>query len=261
MAEVGQGWLLRRLRDRAARHWDAMARHLDLKGGVPDPLTIDHARTTHAALTRFLQASDALSARNRQGLHFSDLPPGTDWRWRPMILRGRISPSAVVGPENGQQLSDEVTLWHDCPHSALILRQKRNLRSGDATRHALSLEVMGFSGSYLSLSLNLPDDVREGLASHHILRFAAVFVSEHPITIYARLNIVQGPNTETMLRQLGYPVEGENGVRKVEFDLAYTELAPQPAERVWLDLIFEAPRMNAVTLVDAILSRHPRAQA
>ena len=84
--------------------------------------------------------------------------------------------------------------------------------------------------------------------------------AERPITVYARLSIQQGPNVETVLRQLGDPIAGSNCQRLVEFDLGYAELSQRSVDRAWIDLIFEAPYMNAVALRDVVLSRHPRAQ-
>ena len=46
----------------------------------------------------------------------------------------------------------------------------------------------------------------------------------------------------------------------VEFDLAYTKLNEKRVERIWLDLIFEGPEMNQVTIRDLTLSRYPRAE-
>ena len=94
-----------------------------------------------------------------------------------------------------------------------------------------------------------------------VLLLDTVMDAERAITIYARINLVQGPNTETMLRQLGHPAEGRGARRRVEFDLAYADLANRPIERAWLDLIFESPRLNAVTINDVLVSHHPRAQA
>jgi hypothetical protein len=45
----------------------------------------------------------------------------------------------------------------------------------------------------------------------------------------------------------------------VEFDLAYTKLNEKRVDSMWLDLIFEGPQMNQVTLRDLTLSRRPRA--
>ena len=45
----------------------------------------------------------------------------------------------------------------------------------------------------------------------------------------------------------------------VEFDLAYTKLNEKRVEAIWIDLIFEGPEMNQVTIRDVTFSRHPRA--
>ena len=46
---------------------------------------------------------------------------------------------------------------------------------------------------------------------------------------------------------------------KVEFDLAYSRLNEKRIDKLWLDLIFEAPDMNQVVLRDLTFSRHRRA--
>ena len=46
----------------------------------------------------------------------------------------------------------------------------------------------------------------------------------------------------------------------VEFDLAYTKLNEKRVEAMWIDLIFEGPEMNQVTIRDITFSRHPRAE-
>jgi len=45
-----------------------------------------------------------------------------------------------------------------------------------------------------------------------------------------------------------------------EFDLAYIPMNEKRLEKIWLDLIFEAPRMNAVEIRELFFSRHLRAQ-
>ena len=255
-----QGWRSRRGRQSAGRQWAALANSAMQGRRAPDPDLRDEALALHADLRRFLQHSDASPSRARDDLQLLALPPGTDWRWRPMTLRGRIVPAALVAPENGQRFSDEVVLWHDCGHRAAILRQVRNRQGTDLAHYGLSLEVMGFSGGYLSLSLDLPDAMQEDLGRDHVLRVDAQLSAERAMTVYGRINIAQGPDTASKLRQLDHPIEGRNNPRVVEFDLAYADLAGRPADKVWLDLIFEAPAMNAVTLTDLVMSRHPRAQ-
>ena len=46
----------------------------------------------------------------------------------------------------------------------------------------------------------------------------------------------------------------------VEFDLAYSELNDNKVDRAWMDLIFEGPEMNQITLRDLTMVRRPRAQ-
>lgn len=259
MAGRGEDWLSRRIRDNAARQWAAQAEVLSRRNRVPPPELRDEAAALHQSLTRFLQLSDSRLPRGGDRAYLMDLPPGTDRDWRPLMLRGRITPDTLAAPKDGQQLGDEVTLFHDCPHRALILRQRRNRRATDLAPYCLTLETLGFSGSYLSLCLSLPDDLREGLDRHQVVRLDVAFQSERAIRIYGRLSVAQGPNTETILRQLGDPIEGPDCTRAAEFDLGYADLSRRPVDKVWLDLLFEAPYMNAVTLSDAVLSRHPRA--
>lgn len=247
------------IRERAARQWLAEVDDLARRNRVPPPELRDEAAQLHQALGRFLQLSDARLPRGGQGASLPDLPPGTDWHWRPAILRGRITPGSHAAPDSGLLLGEDMALFHDCPHRALILRQLRNPKATDLAPYGLVLEVMGFSGSYLSLSVALPDDLGRSLAGHHILRLDAILQADQPITVYGRLNIAQGPNTREILRQLGDPVEGRCS-RMAEFDMGAEGLGSQPIDRLWLDLIFEAPSMNAVTLSDAVLSRHPRAE-
>lgn len=240
--------------------WARLANKQDRKPRPVDPELRDQAQVLHRQLSRFLQASDPWALRP-VGLTEADLPPGTDWHWRPRLLRGRIAPQAIAAPANGHRLGEDAALWHDCPHRALILRQSTRPRPGQGASYAMGIEMMGFGGSFLSLAMDLPVEALDGLGPDRIVQLDTVMDAERAITIYARINLVQGPNTETMLRQLGHPVEGQGAARQAEFDLAYADLAHRPIERAWLDLIFEQPRMNAVSIHDAVVSHRLRAQA
>lgn len=239
--------------------WARLAERLDRNPRPVDPELREEAQAMHRHLTRFLQASDPWTLR-RTGLGGDDLVPGADWQWRPRMLIGQITPQAVVSPGNGHRLGEDAALWHDCPNRALIVRQSARPRPGQAARYALGIEMMGMSCGFLSLALDLPDDALAGLDAERVLQLDTVMDAERPITLYARINLVQGPNTESMLRQLGRPVEGQD-TRRIEFDLAYADLAHRPIERAWLDLIFESPRLNAVGINDVLVSHRARAQA
>lgn len=260
MSRHERNWLSRRIRAQSSRQWARMLRALTRRSGPADPDLRDEARNLHQILSRFLQANDARQPRGRNSLARLDLPAGTDWSWRPEVLRARAMGPALIAPKGDQWLSDQVALFHDCPRRALILRQIRNHRATDLSEYGLEMEVMGFEGTFLSFSLTLPPEALDKLSGHHVLRLDSTLQAERPIAVYARLNVQQGPNTETILRQMGHPIDGGHCERTVEFDLGYAELSPRSVDKVWLDLIFEAPFMNAVALRDVILSRHTRAQ-
>lgn len=105
----------------------------------------------------------------------------------------------------------------------------------------MRLEVFGFSGSFLSISIDLPTEALEGLTSNHILRLETSLVVERPLNVYARLNVGHGPNTDELLQQLRGMDAGLQSQQVVEFDLAYTQMNEKRLEKIWLDLIFEAP--------------------
>lgn len=236
---------------------------LDAVRHHPHPVPADlrnEARDLRRVLDRFLQAADLRDGQGRDSLSRMDLPIGTDWRWRPQVLRGRSGTPALVAPTSGQWLSDEVALFHDCAERAVILRQVRNRQPTDLAEYGLRLEVMGFSGDFLSYSLTLPSEAQLELGAHHILRVEATLQAERSIAVYARLNIQQGPNTEKILRQMGDPITGRHNHRIVEFDLGHAQLSNRSVDKAWLDLIFEAPFMNEILLRDVVLSRHTRAQ-
>jgi len=94
------------------------------------------------------------------------------------------------------------------------------------------------------------------LRKKHLIRLAAVIERERPSKIYARLNVKNGPNTEQILLTL----PDDNPETMVEFDLAYSQLNEQRAERMWVDLMIESPAMNKITFRDLNFSRYQRAE-
>lgn len=252
-------WLWQKLRLNASGQWAAAADRVARRRRPPPADLYEEARLLHADLTRFLQQADALR-QNGAGQALPQAQAGTDWWWRPLSLSRACEASALVAPGSGQRFGYELTLWHDCPRHALILRQIRNQRHPKHPPYALRLEMLGFGGDYLSLSMDLPDEARADLGSRHVLRLDGILAAERALTAYARINLVQGPNTATILRQLGDPIDGPGAERFAEFDLAYADITNRAIDKAWLDLIFAAPAMNAVTIHDLALSRHPRAE-
>ncbi|SHI58076.1 DUF6478 family protein [Wenxinia saemankumensis] len=206
-------------------------------------------------LGEVIAVADSRLALPRIGSAAFARPPGTDWSWRPAIWRSPLPVRGAVGIEGRMPLGDEVALHHDCPLRELTLRQVRNQRETDLAPFGLRLDVFRFDGSYLSLVVELPETAAEGLRKRHLIRLDTLVETERPLEIFARLNVKHGPNVEQIVRELP---RGQDQVH-VEFDLAYTRLDERRAERMWLDLIFEGPEMNQVTLRDLTFARLPRA--
>jgi hypothetical protein len=221
--------VLRRQRNRAAQ----IRRHLD----------------------QLIHVADGRLALPLIGSSFFPKPHGTDWSWRPELWRGPLPVPGLSSVPTKSMLGNEVTLFHDCVFSELTLRQLRNLREADLAPYGLRMDVFRFDGSFLSLVINLPDSVTAGMTRAHLIRVNTIIETEKPLEIFARLNVKHGPNTEQIVREL--PLERSDEM--VEFDLAYSRLNEKRIEKVWLDLIFEAPDMNQVVLRDLTFARHLRA--
>ena len=214
------------------------------------------ARDLRQKLDRFLFEADGRLALPAVGSNAMQLPLYTDWSYRPEIWRGPITPSGASAVLTKAKIGLEGTVFHDCRVSEMTFRQVRNTFEQDLAPFGLRLDVFRFDGSFLSLAIDLPDDVCDGLSKRHILRVDCALDLERPIEIFARLNVKHGPNLEQVVREI--LLDGEDTC--AEFDLAYTNLNEKRVEKVWIDFIFEGPEMNQIYMRDLTLSRRPRAE-
>ncbi|MEL6957894.1 MAG: DUF6478 family protein [Pseudomonadota bacterium] len=214
------------------------------------------ARILRQKLNELTFVADNRLALPRIGSTTFPRPAGSDWSWRPQMWRGALPVKGLSAVESKTKLGDEVTVFHDCQISELTLRQLRNTREADLAPFGLRMDVFQFDGSFLSLVLNFPQSACDGLLKRHLIRMDVIVELEKPLEIFARLNVRHGPNTEQIVREL--PIYEEEVM--VEFDLAYTKLNEKRVEAMWVDLIFEGPQMNQVTLRDVTFSRTPRAE-
>ncbi|MEO0939449.1 MAG: DUF6478 family protein [Pseudomonadota bacterium] len=255
MADQGFNLVDRMSHRRALRRWARAARK-----AAQTPLAklraqrLD-ARAMRAHLDRLIHVADERLALPAIGSGAFAKPHNADWAWRPELWRGSLPTPGLSSVQTKSMLGAEATLFHDCTFSELTLRQLRNSREEDLAPYGLRMDVFRFDGSFLSLVLDLPRGATDGLKRSHLVRMDTVVELEKPIEIFARLNIKHGPNTEQIVREL--PLHEEDVM--VEFDLAYSNLNEKRVEKAWIDLIFEGPEMNQVTLRDVTFSRRPRA--
>lgn len=215
------------------------------------------ARQLRSKLDELTHVADSRLALPRIGSNAFSRPGGTLWSWRPQVWRGPLGQKGLAAVPNKTALGDEVTIFHDCKISELTLRQIRNSRDEDLAAFGLRMDVFRFDGSFLSLVVNFPKAASEGLKRRHLVQLHAIIETEKPLEIFARLNIKHGPNTEQMVLELPMSEDGEV---MVEFDLAYSDLNEKRVDSMWLDLIFEGPEMNQVTIRDITFCRYPRAE-
>lgn len=213
------------------------------------------ARQLQERVGAVVRLADARLALPRVGGDAIRRPPLSDWAFRPEAWCLPILPFGVAGIESRTRLGDALTIFHDCAISEITFRQLRNTGAEDLAPFAVRLDVFRFDGSFLSLVIDAPPEAVAGLTRDYLLRLDLVAETEAPLELFARLNVKHGPNTEQVVRE----IPASEGTRYVEFDLAYTQINEKRLERMWLDLIFEGPRMNQITIRDVTVSRRPRA--
>ncbi len=182
-------------------------------------------------------------------------PARTEWSHRPEAWSGPVRPVGVAAIRSKTRIGNELTVYHDCRNSELSLRQVRNTRESDFAPFGIRLDVFNFDGSFLSLAIEMPPESVSGLKRNHLLRLNMIVESERPQEIFARLNLRHGPNTEQIVRELDLASRDI----WVEFDLYYTQYNEIRGSSMWVDLIFEGPSMNQVTIRDITMIRRPRA--
>jgi hypothetical protein len=240
---------------RALRRWRRAASQAETAPLSDLRVQRNRARQLRTHLDRLLHVAEGRLALPLIGSSFFPRPHGTDWSWRPELWRGPLPSAGLSSAPSRSMLGQEATLFHDCNFSELTLRQLRNTREKDLAPYGLRMDVFKFDGSFLSLVIDLPIEAAQNLTRDHLLRIDTIIETEKPLEIFARLNIRHGPNTEQIVREL--PLNEEDVM--VEFDLAYSRLNEKRIEKLWLDLIFEAPDMNQVILRDLTFARYRRA--
>ena len=240
---------------RMLRRWTRIADAADSMPLADLRTARSRARQTRRQVERVMHHADTRLALAAATAASPPRPKGADWAWRPMPWLAPLAVQGLIGFPSPSQFADAVSIHHDCADSELALRQIANTGANIRCPFAISLDVFGFDGSFLSLAIDLPPDAAQGLKLRHLIRLELQLETERPVKTYARLNVRHGPNSEQILREL----PGQDTLAIIDFDLANSPIDERRIGHLWLDLIFDAPRMNRITLRDLTFSRRPRA--
>lgn len=251
--------LLASLRSRrAARAW----RRAAAAGDTLDTETLARLAPAARALAQDARQVAEIAERRllgpRIGAEEMPRPAQCDWAWRPAPWAHALPRATFAGAEGGTVLAEGVTLFHDCALAEITLRQERQRDAAAQAPFALSLDALGFEGSFLSLVINFPSAGVAGLGAGQLISVATRLRMERPAEMFVRLNVRQGPNTEQLVSELR-PAAPSGGPATAEFDLGFMEINPARLEAAWIDVIFEKPEMNLVRIDDLSLARRPRA--
>ena len=246
---------MQRLLDRVFHRSDL--RRLEKQRAALEEASLDDVQTIERRARQVGKAAASLqraaSLRLRDDLQ-PDVPQGTTWferasAWTAPLQRQSWCPVASSTP-----LGPGLTVHHDANVADISLRQDHASAAGSAP-FAISIDLLDFDGSYLSLALALPSEVAQSLTKGDLIRLSMSAQIERDAPVFGRLNLKQGPNTETIVRE----IEVSRRDAWVEFDLYYLEFEREQISDAWLDVIFEAPAMNRILINDLYVSRRPRA--
>lgn len=173
-----------------------------------------------------------------------------DWLWQPALWRQEGLPELGKQPVSGTAVAADTRLYHDGKRAEIAFDQ-----TGQAPGAlGLDLKVGNFDGSYVSLAIDLPAEGLARMTPRHLADVALRLATAKPISAYVRLNLQHGPNTAQPVAALAAGLEGTT------FDLAYCGLTAQPIRAGWVELIFDFPAHNQITLTALSLAVLPRAE-
>lgn len=204
------------------------------------------------------------------------------WRYLPPLWYQPMAINEISSPDASQPLLGEGgqlygSLHHDCDAGQVIFCQmQQDITDVEKSTKALfkgaqfvtktspyivQFDIGHFDGGYLSLVVDLPSEVQNGLCNTHIIGFSGAVDFKNPVDIFIRLNIKNGPNTHQITQKIT-PLPPIFSDRRfiAEFDLAYVNVNFHRLQSLWVDIVFETPQMNQIQLKDTVFTRYERAR-
>ena len=175
--------------------------------------------------------------------------PGAEWTHRPDIFSLPQSQTIWANPASGVQPGEGLTVYHDSDGGAFTLSQRPSRGGNRALRYEFFFESYEFRGSYLSLVMNAPDHLRRPKAGE-VLAVEIDMAASRQIKAFLRLNMKTARASDVL------HADGTVGDRRArfEFDMSFAAFEPGENDQIWLDIIFDRPRMVEMAIRDLTLS-------
>lgn len=222
-----------------ARYWKRRLR----RASDPGP-TIDELRSRRALLGAIVARAEERAAKGRKTRE----EDGAIWSVRPDCFDVAVTPFALREPPDGAAFCDGLTVHHDAAGGVFSLMQRPV--SGGANPHEIFFESYEFEGSYFSLALGVPDNLRRPAPHGEKLVLRMDLNVSRPVGLFVRMNFSRAGGVERL--HLGGEIDA--GPARFAFDPAHVGGGVRPDDRLWLDLIFSHPRMMEIAIRDLSLS-------
>ena len=236
----------RSLRDRAfAWYWERQARQAkDLSA---------FRRLTLRRRAQLDRITNKVEARLTRADQAEAPNPGAEWTIRPEFFSLPQDQTIWTNPPSGLRPGHGLSVYHDSDGGAFTVAQRPARRKDAGRRFELFFESYEFGGSYLSLALNIPDHVRRPKIAESLVADLDIQASRQ-VKTFLRLNM-KGTGTSDTLHTDG--VMGD-GAKQFQFDMSFAAFEPGPKDQIWLDVIFDRPRMVEIAIRDFSLSLSSR---
>lgn len=175
--------------------------------------------------------------------------PDAEWTYRPDIFTLPQDQTIWTNPASGASPGPGLSVYHDSDGGAFTLAQRPARGEGNALRYEMFFESYEFRGSYLSLVMGVPDHVRRPKAGE-VLAVEIDLAASRQVKAFMRLNM-KATHTSDVLHADGTIGEGR---ARFEFDMSFAAFEPTEKDQLWLDIIFDRPRMVELSIRDLTLS-------
>ncbi len=175
--------------------------------------------------------------------------PGVEWVHRPDILSLPQDQTIWTNPRSGLRPGHGLSVYHDSDGGAFTLAQRPARGDGGALRFELFFESYAFRGSYLSLAIGVPEHVRRPKAGE-VLAVEIDLAASRQVKAFLRLNMKSAQTSDVLHADATIG----DGLARFDFDMSFAAFEPTEKDQLWLDIIFDRPRMVEMSIRDLTLS-------